>query len=107
MNSKLLVVIVAFFVGYFFISLLLINTNKKGKTKNSNQTKSDEKWYEVLGIKESASALEIKIAYKKKMQQYHPNKVASLGEEFQSLAEEKVKKINNAYKEALKIKNRY
>jgi DnaJ like chaperone protein len=43
---------------------------------------------------------EIQAAYKSLIRQYHPDKVASLGEELRNLAEQKSKAINVAYKEA-------
>lgn len=55
--------------------------------------------YEVLGIDRSASAEEIKTAYKRLAAQYHPDKVTHLGEEFRVLAEHKFKEIQKAYQE--------
>ncbi|MBW1999566.1 MAG: DnaJ domain-containing protein, partial [Deltaproteobacteria bacterium] len=55
--------------------------------------------YEVLGIERSASKEEIKSAYRNLVNKYHPDKVAHLGKEFQSLAEEKFKEIQRAYQE--------
>ena len=49
--------------------------------------------YEVLGIPPSASADEIQAAYKARMQEYHPDKVAHLGEELQKLAHRKAQEI--------------
>jgi DnaJ-class molecular chaperone len=44
-----------------------------------------------------ASIEELKAAYRKVAQTYHPDKVASLAPEFQALAEQKMKEINRAY----------
>jgi DnaJ like chaperone protein len=59
--------------------------------------------YDVLGIGRSASPTEIKGAYKRLANRYHPDKVAHLGEEFQKLAEERFKEIQEAYQE-LRVK---
>ena len=59
--------------------------------------------YEVLGIGRSASPDEIKGAYKRLANRYHPDKVNHLGEEFQQLAEERFKQIQKAYQE-LRVK---
>ena len=53
--------------------------------------------YIVLGIDESASEETIKGAYRELVGQYHPDKVAHLGEEFKRLAEERFKQIQQAY----------
>ena len=44
-----------------------------------------------------ASFEEIKKAFRTLSMQYHPDKVAHLGEEFKRVAEEKMKEINGAY----------
>ena len=59
--------------------------------------------YDVLGISRSASPDEIKGAYKELANRYHPDKVTHLGEEFQQMAEERFKEIQEAYQE-LRVK---
>ena len=51
----------------------------------------------LLGITETASPTQIKAAYRKRIKECHPDKFAGLGEEWQSLAEERAKQINAAY----------
>lgn len=53
--------------------------------------------FEALGIPPDSSSDQIKAAYHKMAQQYHPDKVASLGPEFRELAERRMKEINAAY----------
>lgn len=53
--------------------------------------------YEVLGVKPDANSDEIKKAYKQACKKYHPDKVQYLGDEFKKVAEERIKKINQAY----------
>ena len=53
--------------------------------------------YATLGLAKGASAEEIKKAYRTLSMQYHPDKVAHLGDEFRAVAEEKMKEINAAY----------
>lgn len=60
-------------------------------------TGSEEHYYAVLGLESGADISEIKKAYRKLSMQYHPDKVSHLGEEFQRVAEEKMKEINQAY----------
>ncbi|GAH62533.1 unnamed protein product, partial [marine sediment metagenome] len=44
----------------------------------------------------------IRSAYRKLAAQYHPDRVDNLGEEFVRVAEEKFKRINEAYEEIKK-----
>lgn len=53
--------------------------------------------YRVLEVEPTATPEEIKKAYRKMAVKYHPDKVASLGEEFQKGAKEKFQKIQDAY----------
>ena len=55
-------------------------------------------WFEILEVSKTATLGEIKAAYKRKISQYHPDKVSMLGHEFQAIAERKSKEINAAYK---------
>lgn len=61
------------------------------------QARSETRYYEILGLQPGASPEEIKSAYRKLSMQYHPDKVAHLGEEFRRVAEEKMKELNEAY----------
>ncbi len=56
-----------------------------------------DRYYATLGLNKGASMEEIKKAYRKLSMKYHPDKVRHLGEEFQKIAEEKMKEINGAY----------
>lgn len=51
--------------------------------------------YEVLGIKEGASEEEIKKAYREQVKKYHPDQYQN--NPLSSLAEEKLKELNEAY----------
>ena len=53
--------------------------------------------YAVLGLESGADMEAIKKAYRTLSMQYHPDKVSHLGEEFRTVAEEKMKEINQAY----------
>jgi len=52
----------------------------------------------VLGVGRDASPEQIKQAYRQLANQYHPDKVIHLGEEFRELAERRFKEIQEAYK---------
>jgi DnaJ like chaperone protein len=53
--------------------------------------------YRILEIEASASDDEVKKAYRKMADKYHPDKVAYLGEDIRKAAGEKFRKVKNAY----------
>jgi DnaJ like chaperone protein len=55
--------------------------------------------YAILGVAPGASREEIKAAYHRLAVKYHPDKVQHLGKDFQKLAEERFKEIQQAYDE--------
>ncbi len=63
----------------------------------SSYDSGDDRYYRVLGLDPAATAAEIKKAYRNLSKKYHPDMVASLGDEFRRDAEEKMKEINAAY----------
>ena len=64
--------------------------------------KDEEASYRVLEISKSASNAELKRAFRKMANKYHPDKVSHLGKEMQKLAEEKFKAVNDAYQQIKK-----
>ena len=58
---------------------------------------SNDSKYRILEIESSATDEEVKKAYRKMAIKYHPDKVATLGEDVQKAAEEKFKAVNQAY----------
>ena len=66
----------------------------------------DTDWaYKVLGIDRSANDEEVKKAFRKMAMKYHPDKVSYLGEDFQKIAHEKFRKVNEAYEQIKKERN--
>ena len=72
------------------------NQKSRGTGQGSRNTGAKDP-YEVLGVKPGASEKEIHDAYRRLVQQYHPDKVSHLGEEFQQLAQKKFVEIQDAY----------
>ena len=60
-------------------------------------SKDDDASYRILEISNDASDSEIKKAFRKMANKYHPDKVSHLGKEIQKSAEEKFKAVNDAY----------
>lgn len=63
-------------------------------------------WYQTLNVAESTSLEDIEHAYRLQIAQYHPDKVAKLGEDIRRLAEARSKEINGAYDTAVRLRGR-
>ena len=63
-------------------------------------------WFEVLEVPEQAEWSDIERAYRLKISQYHPDKVAQMGEDIRQIAETKSKQINAAYETAMNLRGR-
>jgi len=61
--------------------------------------------YAVLGITKNATDEEVKRAYKKMALKYHPDRVATLGEDVKAAAQRKFQEINNAKERIYKSRN--
>lgn len=61
--------------------------------------------YKILEVDPSAPNEEIKKAYRKMANKYHPDKVSHLGEDFQQAANQKFQKVNEAYEKIKKERN--
>lgn len=125
-RTDIIVVLVGLFAGYFLVSWLIgrFSGDKQDKAKSAsgfdsgqghwrdrdeppNARRTDQgstrkPWYEVLQVPAYASLDEVKLAYRRRITEYHPDKTSGLGDELRKLAEEKTKLINTAYDEALR-----
>ena len=61
--------------------------------------KDTNSYYKILELEPSSSDQEVKKAYRSMATRFHPDKVQHLGPEFQKMAEEKFKAINEAYQQ--------
>ena len=61
--------------------------------------------YKILEIDPSSSNEEVKKAYRRMAMKYHPDKVSHLGEDFRKTADEKFRKVNEAYGKIKKERN--
>lgn len=131
-DFEILVIVMGLFLGYIIVAALMNVISPKESSKshygddsNSSQKNSDTKsshhensnkqayenqgnaqlnWFRILEVSETATMSEIGSQYKRKIREYHPDKVASLGKELKDLAEFKSKEINSAYEFAKKLR---
>jgi DnaJ like chaperone protein len=61
--------------------------------------KNTNSYYTILEIDPAATDQELKKAYRSMARRFHPDKVQHLGPEFQKMAEDKFKAINEAYQQ--------
>jgi DnaJ like chaperone protein len=81
-----------------------ISSNDFVSIKNMFVPETDSS-YKILEIERSASNEEVKKAYRRMAMKYHPDKVSHLGEDYKKAADEKFKKVNEAYEKIKKEKN--
>ena len=61
--------------------------------------------YKILEIEPTCTNEEVKKAYRRMAMKYHPDKVSHLGEDLRKIADEKFKKVNEAYEKIKKERN--
>lgn len=71
------------------------HSSSSARSKSSTHSSSDD--YRTLGIAPTATDDEVKRAYRRMAMKYHPDKVATLGEEVRKNAETQFRLINEAY----------
>lgn len=79
------------------ISSLLGINERDFVSLQSMFVKDGDSAYKILEIEKTAGDDEVKKAYRRMAMKYHPDKVHHLGPEYQKDAQEKFKKINDAY----------
>ena len=112
--TEALVVLSGLGIGYWFVSMFLRPARSDMADADREAARErpeglggaprddDRPWHEVLGVLPDATDAEIVEAYRARVAQYHPDRVAQMGPEIRALAERKTAQINRAYGEARK-----
>ena len=74
---------------------------ESGEHRGQAEKVARQQPHQVLGISAKAASSEIKKAYRKMLNRYHPDKFAHLGEEFEMTAKRRTQEIIAAYKEMM------
>lgn len=103
--TDLIVIAICLAIGYKFVSSVMAKSDGPTATDSRrpeppNLFQRQPPWHDVLGVSPDATHEQIVSAYRARMSEYHPDKVANLGPDIRALAEQKAKEINAAYAEA-------
>jgi len=104
--QEIIVIVLGLAGGYWGVSALL-DRRRREQPKRLSEPVSPERtpdWAAILGVTATASLEEIQRAYRSRIAEYHPDKVATLGAELRDLAERKSKEINLAYERACRAR---
>ncbi len=109
--ENLSVILLGLILGYTIVSWWMSRARAADDPSNPSQTNqggtkplsAQADWHEILQVPASASLDEIKLAYRRRIAEYHPDKTSGLGIELRTIAEEKSKLINAAYERALRV----
>ena len=114
-QSEIAAIVIGLVVGFWLVNRVLGgNTGEKPDAGPSNSDSTGTRgsteeagdahrpWWFVLEVPRISTREEIARAYKRKIRDYHPDKVAQMGAEIRALAERRSKEINAAYDEAIR-----
>jgi DnaJ like chaperone protein len=126
-STEIIVIVGGLLFGYWIVARLFNmksvsstktnsgNDAENGSQKNRAHTEESDNgnsceeeyiptsWFRILEVSQGATKEQIAAAYKQKIRQYHPDKVAQMGVEIRELAEFKSKQINAAYDYVMKL----
>ena len=94
-TTEILITLAGLYFGYWIVSKLIMGKPKAQPApeyqsapppeKKRNQENAESAWYEILNVPPDATAAEIRHSYRTLISQYHPDKVANLGDELKIL----------------------
>lgn len=75
-------------------------TGKESAAMKPGPARVGPAWWEVLGVPRGAGLKEAAAAYRERIRQNHPDKVAHLSAAIRRVAEDETRRLNAAYAEA-------
>jgi len=76
--------------------------HRQGQPEQAFELFEEGDWWRVLEVSPDAGMDEIRGAYRRKIRQYHPDRVSGLVPEIVELAERRTKALNVAYSQAMR-----
>lgn len=108
--GDVIVVLICLAIGYWLVARILPGPDAPRPTDTAKDVDAAQppgpptyepvtlsNWHRILEVNENASREEINAAYRRKISQYHPDKVAQMGEDIRAVADAKSQQINAAY----------
>jgi DnaJ-domain-containing protein 1 len=90
-------VLVGLVLGYLFDIGVFTGGYRPKPERPPPPASTPEDPYAVLGIASAASNEELELAYRRRMSEYHPDRVASAAQEIRDMADRRAREINQAY----------
>lgn len=107
--TEILVAIGGLLIGYWLVSVFLPHAKRPPGDADPDDgdrappaADAPVHWSEVLGVPATAGRDEIAAAYKTRISQYHPDKVATMADEIRDIAQRRSAAINAAYDQAMR-----
>lgn len=112
MMLEVLVAVSGVAVGYWLVSVFLSRSDAEDDDAGRNGSADPDAsvtvdigtrhWSEVLGVAIDADRQQITAAWRRRIAEYHPDRVATMAAEIRALAGQRTAEINAAYEQALR-----
>ena len=98
-------------IGYWLVSVFLSSPRPSSDAPQDRAADANRPhvidigarhWTEVLGVAEDADEAQVTAAYRRRISEYHPDRVAMMADEIRALAGERTAEINAAYEQAMR-----
>lgn len=107
-TTEILAIIGCLLLGYWIMAVFVPSVMDRETYREGEEaaplSETEAAWHVVLGVANDATQEEIAAAYKRKIGEYHPDRVAQMGQDIRDVAERKSREINVAFEYAMKLR---
>lgn len=105
-RGDLVVVIACAVVGYWLVKVWMglreprnepSSASRRETTHDDETPASASNWHQILAVSPDAHRDEIVAAWRRRVSEYHPDKVAGMAPEIRELAHRRTQRVNAAY----------